>query len=299
MQLAVAPCSWGIEDASNPDNAPWKTVLEQASSGGYRGLELGPYGYLPQDTATVNNELEKRQLSIVAGTLYDDLVSESNKQNILDKTEVTCKLLSGLKKNKLPMYLVIIDQVNEVRNKTAGRPDEAIRLNSHDWKGMIDHIKSISDVAASYGVRPVIHPHAGGNIEFDDETERVVNDIREEQAGLCLDAGHLYYAGDDPAESLLKYASRLDYVHFKDIQDRIYKKAVAQGQGFFDACLEGVMCSIGRGSVDYRAVKNVLDRISYRGWVTIEQERDPLKWAGVLKDISDSRHFLETMGFRS
>ena len=125
---------------------------------------------------------------------------------------------------------------------------------------MISNIKLISGIAAEeYGVRPVIHPHAGGYIEFDDETERIVNDISNDLAGLCLDTGHLYYAGDNPADSLRKYADRLDYVHFKDINSAVYKRALTGHMGFFDACAEGVMCSIGKGCVDYGAVFKTLD----------------------------------------
>ncbi|WP_316251369.1 LLM class flavin-dependent oxidoreductase, partial [Pseudomonas viridiflava] len=41
-------------------------------------------------------------------------------------------------------------------------------------------------------------------------------------AGLCLDTGHLYYAGMDPAATLRQYASRLDYLHFKDIDPLVF-----------------------------------------------------------------------------
>ncbi|MGO4942645.1 TIM barrel protein [Ruoffia tabacinasalis] len=57
---------------------------------------------------------------------------------------------------------------------------------------MIDHISQISVKAHDkYGVRAVIHPHAGGHIELADELERLVQDIPSNVAGLCLDTGHL------------------------------------------------------------------------------------------------------------
>ena len=39
------------------------------------------------------------------------------------------------------------------------------------------HIRGICRKAQEYGVRPVIHPHAGGYIEFADEIEKLVKDI--------------------------------------------------------------------------------------------------------------------------
>ncbi len=57
-------------------------------------------------------------------------------------------------------------------------------------------------------MRAVIHPHAGGSIEFADEIERLANDIPHDVAGLCLDTGHLYYAGMDPLDWLDRYYHR-------------------------------------------------------------------------------------------
>jgi len=57
------------------------------------------------------------------------------------------------------------------------------------------------------------------------------------------------------------------------------------------------MCPIGRGSLDYAAVRAVLADIGYAGWITIEQERDPLNAGGVLADLAASRSFLRHAGF--
>jgi len=239
--------------------------------------------------------LSQQNLKVIAGTLYDNLVPNDNLPNFLAKTEETCQMLSSLKQTENKHFLVIIDSVNDVRNNTAGQPDKAVRLAQPEWKDMMRHISEISTIAEKYGVRPVIHTHAGGYMEFEDETEMFLNDIPDQVTGLCLDTGHLQYACSNPSDSLKKYASRLDYVHFKDINKAVYEKAVRESMGFFDACLLGVMCSIGKGCVDYKAVKQILDQLGYRGWITIEQERDPKNWKGTLADITESRKFLASL----
>lgn len=88
-------------------------------------------------------------------------------------------------------------------------------------------------------MRAVIHPHAGGSIEFADEIERLANDIPHDVAGLCLDTGHLYYAGMDPLDWLDRYYHRLDYLHFKDVDPQVYQRAIHEGIDFFTACAEG------------------------------------------------------------
>lgn len=304
-RIASAPCCWGVEDARNPNNPPYTKVLDEASRAGYKGIELGPFGYLPQDESILKEELWKRNLGIVAGTLYDNLYSPDNYENIVRKTHITCKLISGLSTGnliegqhfKIP-YLVIIDEVNDIRSPFAGHPSKAPRLSVSDWKVMVNHIVEISKIAFNeYGIRPVIHPHAGGYIEYEDEILRIMDDIDNDTVGLCLDTGHSYYACMEPVEWLGKYSERLDYIHFKDINRNIYENVINREIGFFEACKEKVMCPIGEGIIDYKKVKDKLQSIGYRGWITIEQERDPLDSDGSFLDIKKSRDYLKDMGY--
>lgn len=305
FKIGSGLCSWGIEDAKNPHNPHWETVLNEASQAGYKGIELGPFGYLPQDIDILQEALSKRGLNIVAGTLYDDLHSPNNFESIISKTHITCKLLSQIPKpeqvegqNFSTPYLVIIDEVNSSRSPFAGHPDKAPRLSDADWNQMIKNIREAARIASEeYGVRPVIHPHAGGYIEYSDEIIRVLEDIPYELAGLCLDTGHLFYDCMDPVEWLKKYAERLDYVHFKDINQKVYDEVIERQIGFFEACAEKVMCPIGQGNIDYKAVKKTLIDIGYKGWITIEQERDPRYADRSLADVMQSRRYLEIIGY--
>lgn len=305
FKIASAPCSWGVEDVNNPDNPHWQKVLDEASQAGYQGLELGPFGYLPQDVGILQNALSERDLQIVAGTLYDDLVSPKNFDKLVTKTRITCELISKLPKatqvegQRYPTpYLVVINQVNAMRSPFAGHPEKAPRLSTKEWKQMIKHIREIAKITSQeYGIRSVVHPHAGGYIEYADETIQFLNDIPSDIAGLCLDSGHLYYACMDPVEWLKKYADRLDYVHFKDINQKVYEDVIKREIGFFEACIENVMCPIGQGIIDYEAIKKALIEIGYKGWITIEQERDPRDADGSLADVSQSRKYLKKLGY--
>ena len=46
IKIANAPCSWGIEFASDPSYPTWQSVLDQCAEAGYKGIELGPIGYM-------------------------------------------------------------------------------------------------------------------------------------------------------------------------------------------------------------------------------------------------------------
>lgn len=303
--IANAPCSWGVDDPKNPYLPPYRKVLQEASAAGYCSIELGPWGYLPIDAVALSTELERHRLSLVAGTIFEDLVSEQNFSHILALTHNICRNLSQAPKAQKTQgrsfsapYLVIIDFGNPQRAKLAGQYAQAPRLSDADWNRMIGHIKTVSEIAwREYGVRPVVHPHAGGCIEFADEIERLAAQIPHHTSGLCLDTGHLYYSGMDPVAWLDTYFARIDYLHFKDVDPKVFRNVLARGLDFFTACAEGVMCPLGQGAIDYPAVRALLAARGYQGWITIEQERDPRNVQGSLQDVTESLNYLRTVGF--
>jgi len=305
MNIGCAPCCWGVDDVRNPHLPDWRLVLQEAATAGYKGIELGPYGYMPLDAEQVGTELIARGLSITAGTIFDDLVTAENLPSLLRQTREICTLIKQLP--ALPVeqgqhfatpYLVVMDWGHTERDYAAGHSDRAPRLNAEQWNTMASHIRQIANVAwREFGIRAVIHPHAGGNIEFADEIDRILDDVPHSIAGLCLDTGHLYYSGLDPVQWLKRHAARLDYVHFKDINAALFQQVLGQHIAFFDACARGVMCPIGQGVIDYPRVRQTLLEIGYQGYITVEQERDPRNAISSLGDVLASRKYLCSAGF--
>jgi len=249
IHITGAPCCWGVDDVKNPYLPPWKKVLQEAGLAGYKAIELGPYGYLPLDIETISNELNKNGISIVAGTIFDDLVSKSNLPNLLQQVDDICSIITKLpklkqeKNQRFPApYLTIMDWGHDERDFNAGHSDKAPRLCKADWQQMIQHIKYICEKASAWNVRPVIHPHAGGYIEFSDEIDQLMQDISYTEAGLCLDTGHLKYSGMDPVFWLRKYADRLDYIHFKDIHEETYTEVLKEHIRFFCTVVQKDQC---------------------------------------------------------
>ena len=305
IHITGAPCCWGVDDVKNPYLPPWQRVIYEAAQAGYKAIELGPYGYLPIDIDVVSNELKKNNISIVAGTIFDDLVNNENLENLLKQVDDICSIITKLP--KLPVekgqhfvtpYLTVMDWGHDERDFAAGHSDRAPRLSSRKWQDMINHIQAICKQAAKWNVRPVLHPHAGGYIEFADEIDKLAEDINYSEAGLCLDTGHLYYSGMDPVEWLKKYADCLDYIHFKDVNPKVYKEVLSEHIRFFEGCGKGSMCPIGTGCLDYLSIYKLLtEDIEYSGYITIEQERDPRNSQTSLRDVKASLDYLKSIGF--
>src|SRR5215213_9475813 len=185
VTITCAPCCWGVDDVSNPHLPAWEHVLDEAAEAGFGGLELGPYGYIPLDVACVGTALDARGLCIVAGTIFDDLVSAGNQENLLRQTNEIGALITALPRprshsgQRFPApYLTVMDWGHDERDFAAGHSERAPRLDAKAWAGMVANIRAIAELARDrHGVRAVIHPHAGGYIEFEDELDRIANDV--------------------------------------------------------------------------------------------------------------------------
>jgi inosose dehydratase len=122
-----------VDDVSNPHLPSWERVLAEAAKAGFGGLELGPYGYMPLDVAQVGVALEERRLRIVAGTIFDDLVSPQNRENLLRQTGQICALTTALPRPEtLPgqrfnaPYITVMDWGHDERDYAAGHPDRLL-----------------------------------------------------------------------------------------------------------------------------------------------------------------------------
>ena len=294
-RFAAAPCSWGVGNPQCPDSPVWRQLLQEASDAGYCAIELGSYGYFPTDGSMLKDELGVRGMSVISGRVYEPLWDRTKLEDTLAKTRRVCQLLHAVGAKKL----VVVDAVNDIRERFAGISEQAPRLDQPRWRTMMSTIRCIADVAMyDYGIRAVIHPHAGSYLEFDDEITRMLEDVPYEKAGLCLDTGHFAYAGMEPSEWMKECTFRLEHVHFKDVCSRRLKECLrSQMVGFRDACDFGVMRSVGEGDINYYAIKEALDRVEYEGWVTLQQLRDPKSERTPFEDARRSLNYLREIGF--
>jgi inosose dehydratase len=234
----------------------------------------------------VRTLLTERSLESAGSFIFDDIHDPSARERLLDIAERVSRLIAA----SGGTVLSLIDKPDEVRVATAGRPDAAPRFDADRWGQMVDQLNALADVARRHGVYPVVHPHVGGYLEFEDEIERLVADT---DLDLTLDTGHLAYARMDPVAMIDRYADRLGHVHFKDIRPDVLARVDEEHLTFWEAIRAGIFCPIGDGLVDIGAVLAVLDKIGYDGFATIEQDRVPGSGApldDLLKSVAVIEH---------
>lgn len=293
IPIGNAPCSWGVEFSDDPRNPPWQRVLEEAHAAGYRGIELGPVGFLPEDPVQLADALAERDLTLIGGVLFRPLHDPDAWDDVLDAAHRTARSLRAHGAE----HFVIIDSIADFRVATAGRPDEALRLARPDWQGMVGRLAEVARIAGDeYGLTASIHPHTAGCIEFRDEIDRVLEEVDEDLLKLCIDTGHCVYAGYDPVAYYRQHWRRTSYLHFKDIDGAVKRRAVESRTGFYEACAKGIFCLLGEGLVDFAGLRTALEEHGFSGWGTVEQDCDPAAANPVVADARANAAFLRRIG---
>lgn len=245
LRLASAPVSWGVDFAYAPANPPWAEVLDGIAAAGYRWAELGPAGYLP---AQARDELAARGLGATAGFVFERLDDPATPA-VAERAAAAVASAGG-------RFLVIIDAVG-----SRGRPP-------------VEGIAAVARIARAHGLRPLVHPHAGTRIEGEDAIRAAM-----EVADLCLDTGHLLYAGIDPVSFLRSAPDRIPYLHLKDVDPARVR------EDFWSSVGDGVFVPLGDGALDLDGLLDALEKVGFDGWAVIEQDRRP----GAGDPVEDAR----------
>ena len=294
IRIGNAPCSWGVEFARDPRNPTWQHVLKECAEAGYKGIELGPVGFMPEDPVILAEGLAKHDLTLIGGVVFRAFHDPAQWDDVMDGAIRTCKALvaHGAK------HLVLIDSISPRRAPTAGRASEAESMDKDEWAAFRDRIATVAKIGAEeYGLTVGIHAHAAGFIDFEPELERLLDEVPEDILKICFDTGHHSYAGFDPVAFMKRHIERISYMHFKDIDPKVKADVVARRTDFYRACGQGIFCNLGQGDVDFPAVRQILLDDGFDGWCTVEQDCDPTLNPDTLGDATANREYLQSIGF--
>jgi inosose dehydratase len=96
-------------------------------------------------------------------------------------------------------------------------------------------------------------------------------------------------------EGLQKYGSRVWHFHFKDYHPEVGRRSAQAGWDYFQSVSQGVFCELGKGEIDFPALKDALEKLAYDGWGVVEQ--DVLPGMGTPRESAmRNRVFLRSLG---
>jgi inosose dehydratase len=259
MFIGNAPCSWGINYPTG--NAyTWQDYLDQVAASGYRGTELGPFGFLPKNKAVLGPELEKRGLTLIGATHVHTFGDRASAPVLMS----TLRELAPLLKDLGASHLVIMDESNWYPEGQEGV------LDRDGWNGLVATVREAQAVIeGEFGLKASFHPHIGTAVEFERQIDRL---LEETEIDLCFDTGHHAFWGQDPLAYMEKVWGRIAYMHLKNV-DAAVRQRVLDGKLSVAASYgAGVMAPLPDGAVDIQAVIRFLDRKGFDGPIVVEQD---------------------------
>lgn len=274
MKIANAPCSWGILEFDLQGKSPdYSQVLDEMYAIGYRGTELGDWGFLPTDPAQLRDELAARELTLLAAFLPVALVDAEAHSAGETSALKHARLLAEVGGDS--SFIVLADDNGSVKERTenAGRICPGHGLTHEQWDTYVEGVHRIAQaVKDEMGLRTVFHHHCAGYVETPDEVDILMQRTDPELVGLCFDTGHYRFGGGIPQDIFEKHAERIWHVHFKDSHPEIAEVSRKEEWDYFQSVGKGVFCELGKGDVDFPAFIDELRKRNYDGWIVVEQD---------------------------
>jgi len=297
IRVANAPCSWGVlEFEGTARSAPYDRVLDEIRDTGYAGTELGDWGFMPTEPSALKKAVSDRGLHLMAAFVPVALADASSHKAGAATAVRTARLLREA--GEADAIVVLSDDNGAVleRERNAGRITPDLGLSDTQWDVFAAGAEGIARaVRDETGLRTAFHPHCGGYVETVAEIDALMRRTDPSALGLCLDTGHIVYAGGDPLDVLDRHADRVWHVHFKDCDQKVAAHARAARMGYLAAVRAHLFCELGAGAVNFAAVLTALRRRGYAGWIVVEQD----VFAGLgspAESAARNRSYLRSLG---
>ena len=296
IQVGNAPCSWGVIENIEGERFGYAHVLDEIQATGYRGTELGDWGFMPTDPHALCDALTRRSLQLLGSWVSVHL--HDSEQLEQDEAEAvrTAALLAEVGGEHNVIVLGNDPYLDPMRRLNAGRIEPEHAMDEAVWQTFAHGANRVARaVMRETGLRTVFHHHIGTWIETPAETAKLLDLTDPDVLGLVFDTGHWRFAGGDPLEGLRQHADRIWHVHFKDHDPLVAEQSRERDWDGVKSVAQGVFCELGQGDVDFLAVRETLEAIDYDGWVVVEQ--DVLPGMGTPKESARrNRDFLAEIG---
>ncbi len=247
IEVGNAPDSWGVWFPSDPRQVPYSRFLDEVAEAGYACIELGPWGYLPTDSAVLREELVRRKLTLVASTVGCNLLDDGSVAALIG----TLPAIAALQKDLGATFVVLLPAMftdlfsgDLVLPKTLSA-EERRRFNAN-----VERIGRM--VTDDLGLTLTVHPHVDSHLETEADIDALLANTHPRYVSLCLDIGHHAYGGGDACTYLRKHIDRIPYIHLKNCDNAVLDKMRARSWSFAEAVKHNIMCEPWKGMVDFQ-----------------------------------------------
>ena len=243
----------------------WDILARDAQEGGFTGVQL----YLrdfdsPHQADALRETFSRRGVDVIGANFNCEACDVSARPQILREIELRAPNLAAAGGTILSLG-------------TYPQPER--EKTSEDYDAQAATIAAIGDVLARHGMH--IAYHAGPRDVADDcrELNELIARLPDTDFRLGPDFGWVARGGMSPAEFVLRFPDRIDYMHLRDtLGDRWTE-------------------TIGSGEIDWDGLGRALSQVSFAGWVCVEPLDDvELKFNGSLMEVHrHSRQYLQDL----
>jgi inosose dehydratase len=258
-------------------------VLAEMREVGLTATEFGPDGFLPAQPDAMIRVLDHHGLQAVGG--FTPLLLHVADHDPAPEVD---RLLQGY--DASGARVLVLSAVTGAEGY-----DSRPTLDDDGWRVLLSNLDRLAALAATRGVRAVLHPHVGTMVENGEEVRRV---LEGSGISLCLDTGHLLIGGTDPATLAGQAPERIAHVHFKDVDARLARRVQDGRLTYTQGVRDGMYRPLGSGDVDVPAIVGSLRARGYDGWYVLEQDTiltEEPGGEGPLADVRTSVEYLRRL----
>jgi len=130
---------------------------------------------------------------------------------------------------------------------------------------------------SALGIKFAPHAHMWSQLEQPDEVDFILRHTDPAHVWFVLDTGHITLAGMDPVALARRLGHRVVEFHLKDTHAET-RGGARQRIERNDPLRDPVFFALGTsGGVDFPALRDHLEAISWRGWLTCELDSSPMR----------------------
>jgi sugar phosphate isomerase/epimerase len=255
------------------DSTELLKLVEKAASMGFKAIQIGPMtDYIGIEGERLRKTLDclGMERNVHVGGIFDAesfTTEEQEYRRMQEQIRGGVTLCSEIGATLVSVHPPFFQRTIEV-------DDEFLRKARRRFGRLL---KGEVDSASQKKVRVAVESFCYSPFIFHDlkELSQFIEQFPPQELGILMDAGHLYQAGINLDEAVRLFKRRLLDIHIHDaIRDKNYREATH--------------LPIGKGTIDFRKLTDLLRQVNYDGWLTLEVK-------GSEQEIVRSREYLESL----
>jgi inosose dehydratase len=271
-RIGIAPDSWGVWNAVDPVQPPPEQYLREVRLAGYHWTELGPFGYLGDDSAKIADDLAANDLELSGGTVFTGLhKGKGSVEEYWPQVAAVAKRVVDLGANQL---ITLPEMWSRGEDGTVNSPRE---FSAEEWTSFLaGHDELGKRLLEEFGVYQQFHSHAESQIGSRNEVVRMIEGTDPRYVNMCLDTGHFAYYLGDSLRLITEFPDRIGYIHLKQVEPNILADVLKNDVDFVTAVNRGIMIEPPYGTPDYAPILEAVTRSTPGCFCVVEQDLYPV-----------------------